>query len=214
MPRDYAKYKVVKRSPKKKWRRAGSIFAIAMVLCFVGGGYGVYRYQKHDLVANTQEMSIVWGEVVAKFHRKKARSLAVTKNKTESQQDEGVHFNFYTELPNMQVSPAAVDENPAPKPLIKEAINDDADQEPAVINGNNSQYTLQMGVFSDVNTASQSRLSLLLGGFESEIIKTTENGSSFYIVQQGPFADINHAKMAQKKLMSKGVESTVKKTYL
>ncbi len=102
-----------------------------------------------------------------------------------------VRFSFYDELPTMHMSVSnPVKETPSP-PL----------QPPS------PGYFLQFGIFNEAAQAGQLRLSLLLSGIETKVVKDEQN----YRLLQGPYETIVEAKGFQQKWQKKGIETVIKK---
>jgi cell division protein FtsN len=238
MRRDYARYRSKKNAPKKNWRQIGIMLLGLLVMLVGSGGYWFYQHKTSAIYAVESTEGSFWAHVKAIFsHKKSSAHLAKAKSTVTPPKEEGVHFDFYTELPNMQVTPAVVDETPAPRPLLKSAQKKsdtdkknlqkiqedlektvDTEKSKSMIHieaqANIPEYIVQMGVFEDVSGASQSRLSMLLAGLESDVVKVTEEGQDFYRVQQGPFTTMAEAKAAKQRLERNGVDAEVKKLSL
>lgn len=220
MRRDYARYKAKRRpTVKVRWRPMVLLASLFLVL-ITASLFWANKHHKDAVVAVQTNKPSLLSEVKVFFTHKKKNPLLSTKTqKTVIQSaEDDVHFDFYTELPNIQVTPA-IEEDAAPappaehiKPVTKKIDKKTEIAKPAVsakaIEAKQKQVVLQMGIFSDMASADQLRLSLLLGGFESTIVKTSAHGS--YRVQQGPFATLSQAKNAQKKLQRKGIDSEIK----
>jgi len=117
--------------------------------------------------------------------------------------DEEIHFDFYTELPRLQMalsSPAGIKEQAT---WLK---NTPSSSLPLT-----SHYILQMGVFKNLAAADRMRLSLLLSGFDANIVKIKQGEQIIYQLQQGPYAELTQAKAIQDQLEAKGMNSIVKK---
>jgi cell division protein FtsN len=179
MAKDYAKYNAKNRTRNKKNRSAGLFTVFLFLLLTIGIGYLIY--------ANRQTIPTMIANVKTLIHHKKVTAQPVDTVKQNTPPP--VHFAFYNELPKMQV-PAAntVVEQ---KTIVKEK----------------KSFTLNVGEFQNENDASQMRLSLLLLGVESDIIKVGET----YKLQQGNYSTLALAKAAQKKLQIKGVDAKVEK---
>lgn len=187
MAKDYAKYNAKKRTRNKTNRGKGMLFVFLLLALTVGMTYWVY--------VNKHRIPEIINNVKLLVHHKKAATVPV-KSAGQENAPAQVHFAFYNELPNMQMPSTSSDSSPAaspppPKSILKEKNN----------------FVLQLGEFQDESEASQTRLSLLLLGIESDIVKVGE----MYKLQQGSYATLALAKASQKKLQKKGVEATIQK---
>ncbi|MEO8400208.1 MAG: SPOR domain-containing protein [Gammaproteobacteria bacterium] len=217
MPKDYAKniFTNKRKSKPREWR---SPIFLLFVLGLVISGIVFYAMRLHNdntAVASNNYMTSWFANAKSLLKNKhvtpvKAAKQALTK-------DEGVHFDFYTELPKMQVNMPMADEPKAPETVkslppielgnqIDESIRSAISQnKQAVV----QQYILELGVFNDKSSAAQLRLSLLLAGVESEVVQPEENGAQFRV--QKLFTNESSAKQMQKRLQKKGIESVLRK---
>lgn len=126
------------------------------------------------------------------FLPKKIQPVAIkvkpTKSEAHTAEGPSVHFDFYNTLPNKKPNEIAEMKEMAVAPVAP-------------------QYVIALGEFQNETEASQMRLSLLLSGFETKIIKV----KSTYQIQKGPFASEAEAKKIQKRLLNKGISGEVKK---
>jgi len=195
MSKDYANKNRLTRQRKRSGPMfvslAGAIFA---TICFIGAAaYFVHAYQRATLFSHVAAWFNHAKTIVSKTSIKREQSPPVAKH------DE-IQFDFYTELPNMQVN----------LPRSAEQIDESIKTVIALHTANNkntaAQFIVRLGEFKDPLNASQLRLSLLLAGIETEIVKTADHQ---YRVQQGPFATERQAKSAAQKLNKKGFEGSV-----
>ncbi len=206
MPKDYAKNIFVhKHSAKRKiWRSSLKVwFFSGLLMC--GIVFGVYLYK------NKEFFSI--GKITAWFSGATSTKTAPL-SIAEGDQKKSVRFAFYTELPNTDVKAKITEKLSSPaKPLAEErssqSIKSDHIQAKSLVAS--SHYILQIGIFKNQAGASQLRLSLLLAGVESEVVKTEIGDVVVYSVQKGPYENERFAKSAQKRLQKKGIESIVRK---
>ena len=155
MAKNYAKFVPPKsRSRKKQWRTE-VVVAIFLVVTGVLA-FGSFLYVERSQGAGGQHLAAVFSKLVALVHPKKitvpekqtpAKSVAVAKSGPEP-----VHFDFYNELPNMQmpaedqqtvasstpppkVTPAAPTEAPPalPAPVVAAAQPSSAVDEPVAV---------------------------------------------------------------------------------
>ncbi len=196
MPRDYAKQRVLQPSAKKK--RANRPMVLFFVFALILSGAGLFWFIQHNLSQKNVENGAV-SRLKAFFTHKKTVVTRVSKPKLPPQDD--VRFDFYTELPNVQVSPVAI-ASMQESPLKK------LQTAPASQSGT---FIIQLGVFENENKASEARLSLLLNQLETEVVEFDDQGRKRYRLQHSGFVDIAQAKTMQKKFQAKGFESVIKK---
>lgn len=73
-------------------------------------------------------------------------------------------------------------------------------------------YIVQIAAFRNASAAGDMRISLLLSGFEVNLVKSLDNEhKQLYLLQQGPFSSLFEAKAMQQKLKQRGIDSVVKK---
>jgi len=226
MARDYAKYRL---QPKQKqtengWRNR--LLLSILIGCVVGLIiFGVYIYKNTPLESPRQKFA-TWVTQVKLFlsHKKTGASL-LTKSPPmrQAKQEPEIRFNFYTELPNMQVTLPETEQVPSKQALTtkQNLLAATTKTEPLFPakelkknkNGaeNAGQYILQMGVFKNETAAGQVRVSLLLAGFEADIVKSVDGNQTLYRIQKGPYMTLAQVKEVQKQLQSKGIMGLVKK---
>lgn len=212
MSKDYAKRVfTTTRTRKKKPRRIGLfILPIVLILSIIGG----WAYYNKSYFTGTDRsfLSSVKGLMIHK-HYAVNKPASLPKIKEQTDQEPKVHFDFYNELPNIQVTvPETADNATPPKPVINKSqvtpATAEASQEPAQPT---TKYILKVGQYTDSATASQERLSLLLSGFEAEVVKINSEQGEVYQVQHGSFTSMSSAKKMQKKLEAKGIACEIKK---
>ena len=193
MAKDYAKYTSIKRVPKKKQR--SHLVASFILLIFIGTfAYGFYTFKQHP----SSRLGILIGECKAVFHHQKNQTMIISKPQTEiAKAEQEVHFDFYNELPNMQVSAGSSNS----KFMVSKSTV------PKTTAATETNYIVRINTFKNENDASQIRVSLLLSGIDADIVKIGGN----YRIQQGPYSTLLQAKAMQKKLLKKGIESQVEK---
>jgi len=187
---DYASYTFVPPPRKQKnLRRIGlfiSIFILIGLIAFSG-----WCYVK---VSSSQKVQLFAARIKNMFSHKKITTNKLPQTTTEPPP---VQFNFYSELPNVHLTPK-VESPPPVKKIIPSAVP------------SQGKYIVQLGAYNELNSASQQRLSFLLIGVESQILPLSVKGEKTYRLQQGPFATAAEAKAAQKKLLKKGVDASIK----
>lgn len=203
MPKDYAK---IRRQTSQNDRRfvSGMGLIFAVIFLMAGIAYALYTHQQ--VFSKTRLLSWLGH----------AKTVTAPQNvKQVSAQNEEVQFDFYTELPNMQVNlPSSAKAQLFPQKTtgqIDASIQSVIEQHQAkmvAIKKPAAQFFVVIGEFKDLIGASQLRLSLLLAGIETEVIKTEKET---YRVQQGPYASERQAKTKERLVNQKGFESTIDK---
>ena len=201
MQKDYAKY-TFKQKPQlveHGWRyRLLLVIFMLGILCFIG--YGYYLYIKQP---DRWNFSKIQSFFIQKPEKK--NTLQVVK-KQEAKQENAVQFHFYTELPSGQVAPVM------PEKPVEMAENKPLPVPSNIENSKKGQYVLQVAAFKNVSSAGDMRISLLLAGFEVDMVKSmTDDRQLLYLIQQGPYPSLAQAKSVQKQMKQKGIESVVKK---
>lgn len=171
MAKDYAKYSIKKHKPNKE-NRQRILFFIILALTIITTTYSCIYIKKHHPR---------WVATIQNFYHPKPAIKSVNKL---AEEQEDIHFDFYNDLPNMQLA------SPHGKVIIQEKPEN---------------YTIKIAEFQNQNEASQMRLSLLLDGIKAEIVKRGEK----YRIQQGNFTDLAQAKSSQKVLEKLGVKSVI-----
>lgn len=207
MPKDYAKRTTKPTHPG----RLRYWFAILLSLMIVSSG--VYFIAK-DGVWQKKYFSFVKNNPV-KVQKVSLAATNVPKPEPE------VHYDFYTELPSMQVTQPQIAEksHPTPPPLVtvvpktngtSKLLAEEVQKKlkPITSNDLSAQYVLQIAAFKNEIAASEYRISLLLGGFDANIVKT-DNDPPIYRIQQGPYPSARIAKANQQRLLRKGIKSVV-----
>ncbi len=238
MPKDYAKYNAKRRASKKK-NRYLELFAILFLLLVIGiGSYWVYVHKLRDGLAQSSQFSHAWANLQSFLHRSKkpVELSAIEQAKAVAAAQAEVQFNFYDELPHMQVTATRVDDatviarapvtrsdtpvqppitDLASAPHVLPALSPVAAASAAapaspVKKAQSSSYFLKIGNFKDKNEAGEMRISLLLMGIDVEL---DQLGDSYYL-RLGIFPNNVKAKEAQKRLQQKGIESTIEQIAL
>jgi len=221
MPKDYAK-KMISARRHKPEKKPGLVPVIAAVLagfCLIGVMvYAIHAWSQSAFFS--KEHVAAWVHSAKAMVSHKAKSTVKMEKSQIPQPAEEIQFDFYTELPNMQVNlPESATMKPlsiaatAPKPGNRIIQIDDSIKAVMARQAGNTvskqvlQFVVQLGEFKDPVSASQLRLSLLLAGVETVIVKTPEHT---YRVQQGPWSSEHQAKSALRMLGKKGFEGSVK----
>jgi cell division protein FtsN len=218
MRKDYAKKNMFaqKRKLRKEPPRLSVLLTVFLV-AFAVSVTGYWMYAHHGF----RDGSIAWiASAKSLFVKHKADPVKVAKQQDSNQDDNNIRFDFYTELPKMQVNTGTiVDKKPFVSPKLVEKLPRPAELAEidnsiqSIIATKKSQikpsvqYTLQLGVFKDQLSASQLRLSLLLAGIDADVVKMQNNT---YRVQKGSYTTENQAKSMQRQINKKGFDSEIK----
>ena len=203
MAKDYAKrvFTTTRKSKKKRWRRE---LVIVPLLFACLAGYGLFK--QRDVLFFAENSWFAHVRMLAhKAQPAKSTQLAKTKAVTQAPQEPTVHFDFYSELPNMQVTVPDVSSDTVVTRVTKVMTKTPLPAKAELA------YTVQFGVFNDEVGADQLRLSLLLSGVEAEVIKFKIESGEMFRVQRGPFVNQAEAKKLQQQLQKKGIMGVLKK---
>lgn len=187
MQKDYAK-RINKQSRPKKWRWGPLI----LIFCMIGMGI-VFLINKHHDVSLPSSWLAGMGALL------KHKSIPDEKDKVVVKTPEPpVHFDFYNELPNMQLTSVKPMEKIPAKVETKKFTP--------------GKFILEINRFSEEAIANQSRVSLLLLGCESEIVRVESSDGKIFQVQSIPYNSQAQAKKMQRRLQNQGIISNIKKT--
>ncbi len=219
MPKDYARYvpKTKRPLPKQGWRkRLWWVFIAGMLLAIFLSG--IFYYRQHQ-----ESFNLLVGQIKTIFMKApKVKDKTVTVNPfspQNAQPDSEIQFSFYTDLPAMQVAVRpAVTPEPIPAKSInliktpsvpeKKSVNSTA---ATPMKPQAEKFLLQIAAFRNPTAAGEMRITLLLSGFEVEVVKAVNNNQQLYQVQQGPYQSITQAKSMQRELKKKGIDSVIVK---
>ncbi len=220
MARDYAKRA---RQEQVKKGLNGNVLLFILIVCMAGIiSIGIYVYQNVN-ESPQQKLDHLIAQIKMYLHHEKTKTSILAKTHVVQQPKEApeVRFNFYTELPNMQVKLPEVEQMSGDKqisavrqevlaktkaPPLVEELKKEKDNATGA-----GQYILQLGLFKNETAAGQARISLLLTGCEAQVVQTTEGTQTLYRIQTGPYATLTQVKVAQKQLQRKGTLGLVKK---
>lgn len=209
MPKDYAKHVSKSKHPARGWRKR-LLWVIVLLLIVAGIVLGISMYQRLGLNTQTIESWINQAKSLLMISKGQSVEQSADASVDDIKQEDDIQFNFYTNLSAMQVpgKPIAPTDkkneiNPVPmlKPEIKPAV---VQQTPVT-----EKYLLQVAAFKNPTAAGEMRISLLLAGFEVEIVKAMNNNQQIYQLQQGPFRTLSEAKSMQRVLKNKGIDSVI-----
>lgn len=232
MTKDYAKYTSREaRDPKTKKGFLSLVVILVIVVAVVMGASGYYLH--HVLSTNQNNGPTFVSRIKAVFSRHKKNTVANKETKPRPATEEpAIHFDFYNELPKMQVavteSSMTNEKKPVPKPVTPASPPKQQPVPPQpimpLVTPNQSinqqtkktetQYLIQLGVFKKLSAASELRISLLLSGLEVNIVKSKEGTEEVYRVEKGPYQNLQEAKAMQKKLQGKGFDAMVRKVEM
>lgn len=139
-------------------------------------------------------------------------------NELAGKEDRGVHFEFYSSLPNMKMEVAEL--SPPPLEKFSQQVSKKAEgflEKPArekIFTPQNIEkefskhlaekhYVIQLGVFNHLASAQKLSEKVAETGFKVNIIKNTQNNN--YRVQLGPFVSIQERESVEQKLVQKGI---------
>lgn len=237
MAKDYAKATFNSTRARRKQRSKRILIVLILVLVSLGVSSGWFVYQYKMALFNKENMMGWMKDLKTLIHRQDQKTQVLAANQhikkdlvSTVNPDPPVRFDFYTELPAMQVNvPTRQDEVDAnTTKTIKSADAEHKTSEPAHVLGTPAashegqakpidhskpdvQYIVQVGAYKKDSTASEMRVSILLAGFDAKVIKTTIGDHVIYRIQQGPYSSLDRAKVAQKKLQAKGFDGVVQK---
>ncbi len=232
MPRDYAKYKPKQARQKpaaQGWQQR--LLFILIVLCLLGAAlFGLYTYKNKAPDALHPSLTTWLTELHSRFSHHKSEIAAKSSIPQQTPQEPEVRFNFYTELPQMQVTLPETEETP-PAAITKHALvsTQPASEQEKIISANQSQpthepskpnnsaenktqYVVQLGLFKNETAAGQTRVSLLLAGCEADTVAITDEATqtTLYRLQKGPYTTLSQAKTIMRQLQKKGIVGIIK----
>lgn len=223
MKKDFSKSKFASRGTRRhgnmKWRVAVSF----VVICLVAGGAGYYLSRQHPEWDGVRRLSSSLGQVEAWIVERKnrlgsgitkARQLAAVK-----QEDQPIHFEFYTELPSVKV-PVPTEET---RHLSEKYVSESAAT--TVSDRNNLNTTSTASVTrSKTSTSSEGTIdsqpvSQTAGKplFDAEQLHRDLNeefNQSQYIIQLGVFRSAASAERYRQSLTQTGLTASVVKAHL
>ena len=211
------------------------IFTIVLIAAFVLVKINKPHMRNFSAFSSSLTRFTTWiAERKNHLHQGIAKVKQLAENKTDT--SEPVHFEFYTTLPNMQVTmsnPVASNDNQAvannntPRPTIVSTqktsvkmltadaiVNADELEKELAHELKQETYVIQVGIFHDTEAAEHYRKSLADAGFTASITKVALKGKTSYRVQLGPFANKNQTKIVQQRLQKKGLNGLIRKVEM
>ena len=161
------------------------------------------RYGDKGGIFRRWRAGIIWVIVLTSFFGvifKEWRSRFPVSFEQNKGAQEEVQFDFYPKEHSPQLK--------SPAPLV----STNASASPQSIEKKTAvgQYILQLGTFQSENEAAEMRVSLLLAGWDVNLVQKTVEGHIQYQVEQGPYSSLEQAKAAQKTLQRQGLASLIK----
>lgn len=231
--KDYAKRNRYKKKPASDKKRGQFEIMLAGFAIFIGAiGYWVHVHRMADAteMAQQQGANTTWAAQLKAIFTHKTPEIPAEKkllasNNAHADANEGVKFDFYTQLPAMQVNVPPVSAAKAPPVVSSDKLTADIDRSIKEAHTTKSQidrhdgnpatskqpYVIQLGIFKDRMAAKELRVSLLLAGVDADVVKITVQNQDNYRVQAGPYVSTKAAKLAQQKISRKGIESIILK---
>ena len=217
MAKDYAKLMFKPERTSKKRFRWHVIVVVFLILLMLGVGSAYYKDNKIPYNTMKEYIHVVMKQIVSWFHYFKGVTEGESSQKQErvsvfsKSHESDIQFDFYTTLPEMQVK---YDESNSVEPAQKRPENL---SENGMMTNKPSpateEFMLQLDDCKDLISARELRLSLLLAGFEADIVKVSmDNNQTAYCIEQGPYASEARARAEQSRLQKKGFMSVIKKT--
>jgi cell division protein FtsN len=226
-----------KLAVRKKRQPIGRFVAVSLLV--IGGlvGGGAYLYVHKDSLQQKLALSGYFARVKAYFHERKRiqhdEDQVLAANRLEPI-PKPVHFEFYTTLPDMHVSPDSKPDHEEispqkkmqPATAVEEVIAKEVPPVPVSRSTNAplfdenelqkqithemthtaaASYVLQLGVFRSQESAEKFSQQLATSGLPTVIKALPENNR--YRVQIGPFANKVKVKTMQQKLQKQGIAS-------
>jgi len=197
MAKDYAKRVFTTTRTRKKKRMRVEWFIVPILVIIGALGYWVWRSYTSEHLSLKKSWSA-----------KKAPLMAAKSNPEQP----NVHFDFYNELPNVQmnqlVESAPADEISATKPPALVDMHTAKNLAAPIVAG---AFIIDLGVYKTSSEASEQRISLLLSGCEAEVIKLTDATGDSFRIQRGPYVSEAEAKKLLGQLLRKGITGEIKK---
>lgn len=212
MRKDYAR----KMSPSKKIRQkksndfaSGHLWICGLICCVLGlFGWGYYTLHK-----NKKSAADIFVALFSHHHHAippKETPVIAQKNTVATNE---ITFDFYDALPNDQstlpVTPAA------PMPVNPVSVISNPPLPPTApvvpLLSSSPGYFLIFGEFPSRSEAARARLSLLLSGIDSKMLKINHDGRFVWRIQKGPFPNQKTAHTELARIKRKGIEGYIDK---
>lgn len=210
MRRDENRRKVNNQSKRPLRFVVGGILLLVVTFTF-------FFLQHHAIKSPFTSIKLWFSE--RKNHLKtsfvKVKKIAISEKKPALP----VHFEFYTALPNMQVtvdSPESVTQavnqiHQAKPETIANAVTNAGELEQQFEQAlAQSHYVIQLGVFTSAEAAERYKMLLKNKGFSVVVIRLTKKKIT-YRVQLGPFLNKDQAYLTQHELQKQGFGGIVRK---
>jgi cell division protein FtsN len=206
---------------------------LLMVVSALAIVIGFYAYQRSAFtMANLKNQTLLTvGHYLPSILEKEKPKPVGKKVAVVSPEDSiPIHFDFYDELPKVQLAssqkplvdkrkPAetVAEEEPEEESTPAEAISAKSVEQDleadlsAMRLVDNGLYILQMGIFHNMEAANRYRKALLLAGLKVEVRKIKQGQQVVYRLQQGPYNNLEQLKTAKKRLSERGVTCDIHK---
>lgn len=226
MATDYARKVLTTSRASVQGQSRIKFIVLALLIVILAGGVSLLAYKK-PWTALHGDMSIkTWlATLVTKPHKTHVKP---TESAPKAALPTEPHFNFYTELPTMQVTlpDATVAQPPIAQPLAAPnpskykvpalpskpvKISPTPIKNPRPATTPSKQYMLQIGAFKDASSANHLKSQLLSSGVSAQIVKVVIDKRVVYRVQQGPYPRFDLAVATQERLRKQGTASVIRK---
>ena len=241
MAKDYAKFVPPKQRYSQEQPKVAEYFFIFLLVLVICGASGYFLFQKKFVDGDSP-----LARAMVFLHLKKPAVITVAKIipkklvKSNSPDQPQVQFDFYSELPNMQVTlsePAQGAKGMAqlittPKPKISETpavevtpaavkptvVFDSSDVDNLLASetgitshaSNSTAFYIQLGVFESETGAKRLLEAIQSVGFDAHVAKSLFGNRTLYQVTQGPYETRELAKMTQQRMQKRGIISIIR----
>jgi len=181
-------------SRKKSAGAPGWLYMLMGLSIGLAVAYGVYVSDRKQLTEQS----------VAPEPREPASTIPEVVEQPVVEEDEGITFDFYDMLPNLDVE--VFEEQRAPEkaaPVTR--------PEPAKPVSRKGIYILQAGSFSRLEDAQRRKAEMALLGVRSDIKKGSANGRTVFRVYTDPLTSPGDVNRVSSKLTSANIETLMKR---
>jgi cell division protein FtsN len=214
MAKDYAKATFEGTRTRRKQRSRGGLLPIIFVsLLLIGLLAGYYLYQNKAVVFNHKNIALWVDQMKSLLHREKPQLAANPSAKNDQSNappsEPEVHFDFYTELPNMQVKlPATENEVGKNTPSSVAPLNNPA--KPAVAAKTSSSANEEKILSIPMEMASEAALSNAAANPAKRAPEAAAEPQ--YVVQVGAYKNDSTASEMRISILLAGFDVSVVKT--
>jgi cell division protein FtsN len=235
MPKDYAKFVPPKARTSAQKRGYSALFFTVVFVLLTAVLVSYFLYEKKEtgsFAAASKNIATYSSKLWTQINTKKPAIQAEPRTLIgQNTVRPPVHFDFYNELPKMQVYPdqpsESMDLSPKTHATVitqsqipvdkvdrtntKKAIFDpDEVSELLAAEKETQSYTLQLDTFETEQAAKGLQKALASIGFDVRIVKINAQGKAIYFVQQGPYKNKALAKISQQLLQKRGITSVLR----